>query len=407
MKQKKLMLLGGLRYLLPVIEAAHKLGIYVITCDYLPDNIAHKYSDEYRNVSIVDKEAVLAVARELQIDGIMSFAVDPGVVTAAYVQEKMGLPGNPYESVCILQNKDRFRNFLTKHGFNVPKAKGFSSIAEALGEAYWYPWPVIIKPTDSAGSKGVTRVDRLEDLEPALKVAFEHSLSGRVIVEEFIEKQGCSSDTDCFSIDGELKFVSFSAQRFDEKAPNPYTPSAYSWPSTFTKEQEEYLTSEIQRLLTLLGMRTSIYNVETRVGTNGRPYIMEVSPRGGGNRLAEMIRFATGVDLITNAVRAAVGEEVSEVEQRPYKGYWAEVVLHADTDGHFIALDIDEEFYHAHVRQTDLWVKQGDRVSAFRGANDAIGTLVLEFKNDKEMLTKLKSQKEWLKIRLNNNLKIR
>ena len=123
MKQKKLMLLGGLRYLLPVIEAAHKLGIYVITCDYLPDNIAHKYSDEYRNVSIVDKEAVLAVARELQIDGIMSFAVDPGVVTAAYVQEKMGLPGNPYESVCILQNKDRFRNFLTKHGLNVRNAK--------------------------------------------------------------------------------------------------------------------------------------------------------------------------------------------------------------------------------------------------------------------------------------------
>ena len=91
MKQKKLMLLGGLRYLLPVIEAAHKLGIYVITCDYLPDNIAHKYSDEYRNVSIVDKEAVLAVARELQIDGIMSFAVDPGVVTAAYVQESQGI----------------------------------------------------------------------------------------------------------------------------------------------------------------------------------------------------------------------------------------------------------------------------------------------------------------------------
>ena len=109
----------------------------------------------------------------------------------------------------------------------------------------------------------MAKVNRLEDLEPALKVAFEHSLSGRVIVEEFIEKQGCSSDTDCFSIDEELKFVSFSAQRFDENAPNPYTPSAYSWHSTFTQEQEAYLTSEIQRLLTLLGMRTSIYNIET------------------------------------------------------------------------------------------------------------------------------------------------
>ena len=400
MKQKKLMLLGGLRYLLPVIEAAHKLGIYVITCDYLPDNIAHKYSDEYRNVSIVDKEAVLAVARELQIDGIMSFAVDPGVVTAAYVQEKMGLPGNPYESVCILQNKDRFRNFLTKHGFNVPKAKGFSSIAEALAEAYWYPWPAIVKPTDSAGSKGVTKVNRLEDLEPALKVAFEHSLSGRVIVEEFIEKQGCSSDSDCFSVDGQLKFVSFSAQRFDENAPNPYTPSAYSWPSTFTKEQEAELTSEVQRLLTLLGMRTSIYNIETRIGVNGKPYIMEVSPRGGGNRLAEMVRFATGVDLITNAVRAAVGEEVVSVEQKPYDGHWAEIVLHSQKDGRFVALDIDDEFYQTHVKQVDLWVKENEKVNAFKGANDAIGTLVLNFDDEASMLSALENPGLWLKIHL-------
>ena len=400
MKPKKLMLLGGLRYLLPVIEAAHRLGIYVITCDYLPDNIAHKYSDEYHNVSIVDKEAVLELARKLQIDGIMSFAVDPGVVTAAYVQEQMELPGNPYESVCILQNKDRFRNFLTQHGFNVPKAKGFASMEDALAEKYWFPWPVIVKPTDSAGSKGVTRVNRLEDLEPALKVAFDHSISGRVIVEEFIEKQGCSSDTDCFSVDGQLKFVSFSAQRFDEDAPNPYTPSAYSWPSTFTPAQEEELTLEIQRLLTLLGMRTSIYNIETRVGTNGKPYIMEVSPRGGGNRLAEMLRYATGVDLITNAVRAAVGEEVVDVEQKPYKGAWAEVVLHSDKGGKFQELSVDASAVNAEVVETDLWVQPGDQVHAFKGANDAIGTLVLNFVSEAELVSALKNVADWVRIKV-------
>ena len=73
---KKLMVLGGSRYALPVIEAAHRLGIYVITCDYLPDNIAHKYSDEYCNVSIIDQEKTLDAARKLNIDGIMSFACD-------------------------------------------------------------------------------------------------------------------------------------------------------------------------------------------------------------------------------------------------------------------------------------------------------------------------------------------
>ena len=401
MLQKKLMLLGGLRYLLPVIEAAHKQGYYVITCDYLPNNIAHKYSDEYHNVSIIDKEAILTLAKKLQIDGVMSFAVDPGVLTASYVQEKMGLPAfGPYESVCILQNKDRFRDFLTQNGFNVPKARGFASLKEALAEKQWYSWPVIVKPTDSAGSKGVTRVDRWEELKPALETAFAHSLSKRVIVEEFIEKIGCSSDTDSFSIDGELKFVSFSAQRFDASAPNPYTPSAYSWPSTMTKDQEKELTSELQRLLKLLKMKTTIYNIETRIGINERPYIMEVSPRGGGNRLAEMIRFATGVDLITNSVRAAVGDEVVGVEQKPYNGYWAEVILHADKDGYFDRLDINSDFEEKYVKQIDLWVKENDKVLAFRGANDAIGTLVLNFSTEDELVSALSNQSRWLHVRV-------
>ena len=169
MKQKRLMLLGGLRYLLPVIEAAHKQGYFVITADYLPDNIAHRFSDEYVNVSIVDKEAVLRVARELQIDGIMSFACDPGVVTASYVQNKMGLPSfGPFESVEILQNKDKFRGFLAQHGFNVPKAKGYDNVESAMNEAEYFLWPVIVKPTDSAGSKGCTRVDGPEKLRSVL-----------------------------------------------------------------------------------------------------------------------------------------------------------------------------------------------------------------------------------------------
>lgn len=391
------MLLGGLRYLIPVIEAAHKLGIYVITCDYLPDNIAHKYSDEYCNVSIVDKEAVLKIAQEKQIDGIMSFAVDPGVITAAYVQEQMGLPAfGPYESVCILQNKDRFRQFLTEHGFNVPKAKGFSSVEEALSGLNGFEWPLIVKPTDSAGSKGVKKVESIEYLKDALRYAFEYSHSHRVIVEEFIEKQGCSSDSDCFSVDGELKFVSFSAQYFDENAQNPYTPAAYSWPSTMTKEQEAELTSELQRLLSLLKMKTSVYNVETRVGTNGKTYIMEVSPRGGGNRLSEMVRFATGIDLITNAVRAAIGDSVIGLKQKQYNGFWAEIILHSDKNGVFEGINIDEHL-RSKIHEIDLWVKEGDKVSTFKAANNSIGTLVLNFETHAELLSILKQNKSWIK----------
>lgn len=399
MKQKKLMLLGGIRYLLPVIKAAHKQGYYVITADYLPDNIAHKYSDEYVNVSIIDKEAVLKVAQEKQIDGIMSFGVDPGVVAASYVQNKMGLPSfGPFESVEILQNKDKFRAFLARNGFNVPQAKGFDSVGAAMQEIYWFPWPVIVKPTDAAGSKGVTRVDKAENLKPALEYAMQHSISGRIIVEEYIDKLGCSSDTDSMSVDGKLVFTSFCAQRFDAKATNPYTPAAYSWPSTFTKEQEEYLTSEIQRLITLLKLKTVVYNIEVRIAPNGKPYIMELTPRGGGNRLCEMLRYATGVDMITAITRAMVGDPILEpIEQKPYNGHWAEIILHADNDGVFDHLEISKEL-PAEIVEEDLWVVKGDKVEGFEGANNAIGTLVLKFQTADELEKVITNQRDWLNV---------
>lgn len=398
MVQKKLMLLGGIRYLLPVIKAAHEQGYYVITADYLPDNIAHKYSDEYVNVSIIDKEAVLKVAREKKIDGIMSFGVDPGVVAASYVQNKMGLPSfGPFESVEILQNKDKFRAFLTANGFNVPWALGFASKEDAWELRNKFSYPLIVKPTDSAGSKGCTRVDNEGELMAAIEYAFKYTISGHIIIEEFLEKKGCSSDTDSYSYDGKLKFVSFSAQRFDANAVNPYTPSAYSWPSTFTQEEETYLTSEIQRLITLLDMKTSVFNIEVRVSTNNKPYIMELTPRGGGNRLCEMLRYATGVDMITAITRAMVGDEPEAIEQKPYNGHWAEVILHADNDGEFVGLQIDPSL-PAEVVEEDLWVKPGDHVHGFEAANDAIGTLVLRFENADDLEKAITNQSQWLKV---------
>ena len=397
--KKKLLQLGGLRYLIPVIKSAHEQGYYVITCDYLPNNIAHQYSDEYINASITDKEAILKIAMDKHIDGIMSFAVDPGVLTASYVAEKMGLPGCPYKSVQILQNKVLFRNYLSEKGFNVPKAKGFETYSEAIKEIESFNFPIIVKPTDSAGSKGVTRVDDVEDLRKAFDLAISNSVSDRkVIVEEYIEQLGFSSDCDSFSVDSELKFVSFSNQYFDSKAENPYTPSAYSWPSFIDLKHQEELVSELKRLVKLLNLGTSIYNIETRVGTNGKPYIMEVSPRGGGNRLSEMLRYSTGTDLISHAVCAAIGDPFDELNMPSYNGYWAEIILHADMYGVFKEIIIDNNLFENNIIEVDMWVKKGDRVNSFRGANDAIGTLVARFDTENEMINFINNQSNSIKI---------
>lgn len=395
---KKLMLLGGMRYLVPVIEAAHKLGVYVITCDYLPNNIAHKYSDEYCNVSILEKDKVLEKAKELKIDGILSFACDPGVVTAAYVAEKMGLPSSgPYESVEILQNKGKFRKFLTENNFNVPVAKQYTDIETALNDTEMFNWPVIVKPTDSAGSKGVTKVEEKDKLKDAINYALKFSHSNEFIIEDFLEKVGDSSDCDSFSIDGKLKFVSFSTQKFDENCENPYTPAAFTWPASISKIHQEELTNEIQRLLTLLNMKSSIYNIETRECTNGKAYIMECSPRGGGNRLAEMIRYMTGVDMITNIVKSALGMELDVIEQKELKDNWAEIILHSEKEGTFEKLWISKEI-SSNIVENDLWIETGTHVGGFSGANEAIGTMVLKFDSEIQMNNVLNNQNNYIKV---------
>lgn len=397
---KKLMILGGSRYALPVIEAAHQLGIYTITCDYLPDNIAHKYSDEYCNVSIVEKEKVLEAAQQHHIDGIMSFACDPGVVTAAYVAERMELPNvGPYESVCILQNKSKFRSFLTAHGFNVPTAKGYKSIDQAMNDVNLFHWPVIVKPTDSAGSKGVTRVDDPARLEESICYALSYSHSEEFIIEDFITQHGYSSDSDSFSVDGRLAFISFDCQRFDKNAENPYTPAAYSWPASMSTEHQEELKSEIQRLLKLLHMQTAVYNIETREGTDGKVYIMELSPRGGGNRLSECLRYATGVDMITNMVKYSVGMPIDSIEQKPYEGCWAEIILHSDQEGVFKELWISDEIA-GNVIERDLWIEPGTRVGGFKGANEAIGTLILRFETKRKLEMVLANQGRYVAVKI-------
>ena len=400
---KKLMILGGSRYALPVIKAAHDLDAYVITCDYLPDNIAHKYSDEYCNISIVEKEKVLEAAKSRNIDGIVSFACDPGVVTAAYVAEKMGLPfQGSYESTKILQDKGLFRQFLIDNGFNCPHAKRYTDPKEPFNDIEYFNWPVIVKPVDSAGSKGVTRVDNPKELDTAIETAIAGSIGSAFIIEDFLTFKGYHSSTDVFTIDGEVKFVSFSDQLFDTQANNPYTPAQIIWPSSMAEEDQKYLADEIQRLMKLLKMKTGIYNIESCVGEDGKPYIMEVSPRGGGCKIAELQTLAYGIDFIEAEVRAALGYPVQINKTCECNGTWCEMVIHTQNDesGIYEGLDLDPTFKEKHIEVIDLSVQPGDMVHPFTGANMALGDMFLKFSSREELNKHMNTVNDWMKIKL-------
>lgn len=400
---KKLLILGGSGYIIPVIKKAHELGLYVITCDYLPNNIAHKYSDEFWNISIIEKDKVLEAAEKNNIDGVISFACDPGVAPASYVAEKMGLPfQGSYESVSILQDKGLFRKFLTDNGFNVPHAKRYTDKKKPFDDIDFFTWPVIVKPTDSAGSKGVTRVDHSENLPSAIDIAVAGSHNDAFIIEDFLTFQGYHSSADPFTVDGKLKFVSYSDQLFDSEAENPYTPARIIWPTTMTKEHQDYLTSETQRLMDLLNMRTGIYNIETCVGADGRPYLMEVSPRGGGCRIAELQEMAMGVPLIENEIRKAVGMPLLPMNEHQIEGHWCEMIIHnrREQKGILKSIEIDKEFEDKYIRLLQLTANPGDYVEPFTGANKSLGDMFMQFNSREELDCITDNIGEHLKINL-------
>ncbi len=402
MKQKKIMFLGGIYYSVPAIEVAHKHGYHVITIDNIPENIAHKYSDEFHPVSIVDKDAILRLAQQLEIDGIVSYGVDPGVTTAAYVAEKMGLPFQcSYESACILQNKSLFRQFLKENGFNVPNAKGFTNYQEALEFKDYFNWPVIVKPVDSAGSKGVSKVENINELEKAVDLAIKTSLSNRFIVEDYLELSGFQSSADCFTVNGSFEYADYSDQIFDEHADNPFVPTIEIWPSTMKKDDQNYLNKELQRLFTLLHCKTGIYNIETRICTNGKAYIMEVSPRAGGNRLAEIQRIGTGIDLIEAEICKAVGDPIPDIKMPHYDACYMIYTVHSLEKGKFQAIDYQPDFKEKHLLDHSIYMKKGEIIDSFTGANKAIGDVLLKFEDREECNAHLQQLTDYIKVNIN------
>ena len=131
---KTILLLGGSAQQIVAIETAKRLGYFTVLCDYLSDNPGQYVADKFYLVSTTDKDAVLEVAKNENVDGVLAYASDPAAPTAAYVAEKLGLPGSPYKSVEILCNKDRFRKFLSDNNFCTPKAKGYTDLGNAIDD---------------------------------------------------------------------------------------------------------------------------------------------------------------------------------------------------------------------------------------------------------------------------------
>ena len=394
---KKIMMLGGNYFQMTATKAAKDLGHYVISVDYLPDNPAHKLADEYHNVSTVDKEAVLKLAQELKIDGIVSYASDVSAPTAAYVAEKMGLPTNPYESVMILTHKDLFRPFLIEHGFNSPKSKGFADLSEALEFFKTLGKPAMVKPSDSNGSKGATRVDDEADFEAAFNKAMSFSRQKIVIVEEFLIRDGHQIAGDGFIVNGELVFAGFMSEHFD-KLCNPLVPIGESYPSYLSDELKAKAKAEIDRLMKLLGMKFGAINMDFIVDSKGDVYIIEIGPRNGGNLITDVIREASGVDLAKCTVQAALGLDLGEDLSKPITKYVSSYVVHSLKNGIYEGTEISDAIKDDIILFKDL-TDVGAPVERFDNAALGTGAMLIKYDSIDEMVRRMDNMEEYIRVR--------
>ena len=400
--QKKILLLGGSAQQIIAVETAKKLGFYTVLCDYLEDNPGQFHADRFYLVSTTDKEAVLEVARKEEVDGVVAYASDPAAITAAFVAEKMGLPGNPVQSVEILCEKDKFRRFLSENGFHTPKACGYRSVQEALKGLQEFQLPVIVKPVDSSGSKGVGKIDSIMEADEKLSCAMSFSRSGRIIVEEWVEKFGYQIAGDGLSVDGKLVFRYFANDHFNSRCVNPYVPISASFPYNMPREVHEKIHQTIQMLLTALGMKTCTYNFDIRIDKDLNVYLMEVAPRDGGNYIPDVMKYATGVDLIECSIKAAMGEPIEVPENVQGHGFWSYYAVHSLRDGVLDEVVISEEG-RRHIVENHLIVGKGDRVHAFTGANTTLGCLIMQFDDMEQMLDMMDHSEKWIQVKLKDN----
>ena len=377
---RKLLLLGGSSQQVIAINRAKEQGYYTVLCDYLPDNPGQFVADKFYQVSTTDKDAILTVAREEKIEGIVAYSSDPAAPTAAYVAEKLHLPGIPYEIAECFCNKGQFREFLKEHYFSVPN-NIVVDVSEASSRITEIGYPAIVKPMDSSGSKGVTVVRNTDEIGDAVKFAAEYSKCQRLVIEEFIERDHKDViEAEIFVINGKVAVWGLMNAIRDSHT-NPLLPAAYSYPLNISDSRIELVKSEISRLMECAEIKYGGFNIEMVIDKNEHLYFLDVGPRNGGNMLPEYISMISKHDIVKATVCAAMGDydRLDGIELNGLDGgYWGLVVFHTDGDGAYAGMKYSDMAQKCLVRE-HFFVNTGDEVHPFRMARDAVGLGFFEF----------------------------
>lgn len=372
MTKPTLLVLAASRYQLPVITKARQLGYRVITVDNRPDNPGHALADRAWNIDTTDIEGVLAIARREAIDGVIAACTDVAVPTAAEVARTLGLPGVPPFAARIVCDKNRFRAFLREQGWPCPEALPVT-LETPLPDGL-FSCPRILKPDTSSGSKGIRIVHNATEYRQQLATTLTFSRNRQGILETFLD--GWQITCEGLLIGGKIVFAALS-DRQTVATPHVAT-CGHRLPSRLPEGVQTRVLELLSRLWSTLGVTDGPFDSDLVIAKD-LIYLLEASPRIGGNSLTRLLHSACGVDLIEHALRQAMGENPG-ISDPPACRPTGLLLLGVDRPGR-LHYDLDRIATLAElswVEHLSLDHPPGARVEAFTDGRHRIGEAMVQ-----------------------------
>lgn len=302
---KKIVIIGANDFQNPLILKAKEMGFETHVFAWQDGSVGERTADYFYPISIVEKEQILEECKKIKPDAVATIASDLANITVQYLAENLGLTHNSDRCIEISTNKYAMRQALKDGGVKVPFFKKVSDASE-LGDCKEFSFPVIVKPTDRSGSRGIAKILKKEDLSNAVKQASEYSFEKKAIVEEYID--GPEFSCECVSFKGEHHLLTVT-QKFTTGAPH-FIETGHMEPAGLTDDKMAEVKEVIFKALDALEIKFGASHSEFRIRSNGEIGIIEIGSRMGGDCIgSNLVHLSTGIDFVKAVVEVASGKE--------------------------------------------------------------------------------------------------
>lgn len=355
-------------------HAARAMGFHIIGSDKNPQAICRGLSDQFLNVSSRLQDKLLTVLGNEVLDAIVSPASDYGIMTAYNLGIYYGLGfGNSLLAAKSSTDKKFFNELMGKHGVRTPKCIKVVERSDLKKSAEKIGYPLVLKPTDAAGGKGITYIDDEAELNAAFEKAMKFSASREAVVESYIE--GVHYSSEWFRCGGKTVFGATS-MKVSDGSPSFLT-IQHMIPAPFDEDTERDVRETLDRVCDICGVDNGPVNVDFIISEAGI-YVIEMSARISGNGFSNLIKESYGIDNCMLSLQIAMGQPLFELENARFKANSALKVITSDSDGKFSEVSgLSKIKKHPAFIEECIFVKPGDMVRTYTNESHKLGYVIM------------------------------